>query len=149
VIDGEAPESDESDDEIISFSNLNRSSAAYEVTESFSPAKTKPRNHSKNVAINQISEFYIYNRNDAIIFFEFAIFIDASCSSMLNEFIQAAAQSSSRQLIDTDHMLMHTQATLQQAGQAIKKFNQASTDLSHRLDNILSANFIPPIKSVP
>jgi Biogenesis of lysosome-related organelles complex 1 subunit 3 len=68
---------------------------------------------------------------------------------MLNDFIQAAAQSSSRQLIDTDHMLMHTQATLQQAGQAIKKFNQASTDLSNKLDNILSANFIPPIKNVP
>jgi hypothetical protein len=42
--------------EIISFTNLNRSSEAHEVTESFSPALyANNRNHPKNIAINKIS----------------------------------------------------------------------------------------------
>ncbi|XP_055594985.1 biogenesis of lysosome-related organelles complex 1 subunit 3 isoform X1 [Uranotaenia lowii] len=71
--------------------------------------------------------------------------INERCVSLLNEFIHTTAISVSKQLTEADNLLMKSQVMLQNTTLLVKKINESTDQMSSKLKNILSVNFIPKI----
>ncbi|XP_055641167.1 uncharacterized protein LOC129778331 [Toxorhynchites rutilus septentrionalis] len=71
--------------------------------------------------------------------------INERCVSLLNEFIHTTASSVSRQLSETDNLLMKSQVVLQNTTMTVKRINYATDQVASRLQDIISSNFIPNI----
>ncbi|XP_065095406.1 uncharacterized protein LOC135717332 isoform X2 [Ochlerotatus camptorhynchus] len=71
--------------------------------------------------------------------------INERCVSLLNEFIHTAAVSVSKQLDETDNLLMKSQVVLQNTTCAVKKINETTELMASKLQGALSFNFIPQI----
>ncbi|KXJ74597.1 hypothetical protein RP20_CCG010929 [Aedes albopictus] len=71
--------------------------------------------------------------------------INERCVSLLNEFIHTTAVSVSKQLVETDNLLMKSQVVLQNTSSAMKKVNDSTEQIKSKLHSILAVNFIPNI----
>ncbi|XP_058826184.1 uncharacterized protein LOC131686069 isoform X2 [Topomyia yanbarensis] len=77
---------------------------------------------------------------------QFQRLINERCVSLLNEFIHTMAVSVSRQLAETDNLLMKSQMILQNTTTAVRKINESTEQVASKLQDTLSSNFIPNIK---
>uniref|UniRef100_A0A182QSE3 Biogenesis of lysosome-related organelles complex 1 subunit 3 n=1 Tax=Anopheles farauti TaxID=69004 RepID=A0A182QSE3_9DIPT len=67
------------------------------------------------------------------------------CISLLNEFIHNTVISVSKQLNETDNLLMKSQMVLQNTTTAVKKMNDNTHQMESKLQDILTFNFVPNI----
>ncbi|XP_058452737.1 uncharacterized protein LOC131431192 [Malaya genurostris] len=77
---------------------------------------------------------------------QFQRLINERCVSLLNEFIHTTAVSVSRQLTETDNLLMKSQIILQNTTIAVKKINESTEQVASKLQDTLSSSFIPSIR---
>uniref|UniRef100_A0A1Q3FJP7 Biogenesis of lysosome-related organelles complex 1 subunit 3 n=1 Tax=Culex tarsalis TaxID=7177 RepID=A0A1Q3FJP7_CULTA len=74
--------------------------------------------------------------------------INERCISLLNEFIHTTAVSVSKQLLETDNLLMKSQVVLQNTTVTVKKINDSTELVASKLHDVLSFNFIPKIENL-
>lgn len=74
--------------------------------------------------------------------------VNERCVSILNEFIHTVASSVSKQLTETDSLLMKSQVILQTTTGTVRKINESTKQLSSKLHDVLLLIFIPKTNSV-
>uniref|UniRef100_A0A182NRQ0 Biogenesis of lysosome-related organelles complex 1 subunit 3 n=1 Tax=Anopheles dirus TaxID=7168 RepID=A0A182NRQ0_9DIPT len=67
------------------------------------------------------------------------------CISLLNEFIHNTVISVSKQLNETDNLLMKSQMVLQNTTTSVRKMNDNTHQMQSKLQDILTFNFVPNI----
>ncbi|XP_055545407.1 uncharacterized protein LOC129730255 [Wyeomyia smithii] len=139
VVPGEASETDEENDDCGEIVKIESGPDAPPPI-SISTAAVPPQRGSSQELVDE-SAFSTVDYQQM----QFQQMINERCVSLLNEFIHTTTISVSRQLAETDNLLMKSQMVLQNTTAPARKISESTDQVASKLEDALSSNFIPNI----
>ncbi|XP_053696249.1 uncharacterized protein LOC128743655 [Sabethes cyaneus] len=142
VVPGEASETDEEKDdcgEIVKIESGPDAPPPISITPAALPQSGSSQEHDDEVLDQTAFSAIDFQQ------MQFQQMINERCVSLLNEFIHTTAISVSRQLAETDNLLMKSQMVLQNTTASVRKINESTDQMASKLEDALSSNFIPNI----
>ncbi|CAO1414436.1 unnamed protein product [Diamesa serratosioi] len=67
-------------------------------------------------------------------------------SSILSDFIQGTVANASKQLIEADQVVINTQNTLTNTSTTMSKINHTTSKISEKFHNLMDSNFLPNMR---